>query len=75
MIQLSPESLNYIHKFTSKMDVKDSKYYKQLFQYLLMYSIIPNILHCEIPHHNSQQHLEDTDYNYDRNSDSYILLM
>ena len=33
MIQLSPESLNYIHKFTSKMDVKDSKYYKQLFQY------------------------------------------
>ena len=50
MIQLSPESLNYIHKFTSKMDVKDSKYYKQLFQYFNSY------YSSEVPTHTLTEH-------------------
>lgn len=37
MIQLSPESQTYILTFMNKTDVKDSKYYKQLYKYFQSY--------------------------------------
>ena len=37
MIELTNESKNYINKFINKTNVKDSKYYKQLYTYLNSY--------------------------------------